>query len=148
MLTIDINSGIIRQGGCPMKENVGIIGNGKYGDSTLESIFSVNGYDVWKVKRRHAKRELKKRIANCRVVVFDVENELEYIKEAKKRHALIEDIRKIAPRIEMICVVRESLCKSASCAMRCTKVTCKNESLSKLRYEIGRVIRLIEMKSW
>ncbi len=131
-----------------IQESVGIIGNDKGAANLIGSVFCSNGYQVWSVVRRSAKRELKKRLLTCRVIVFDVENENEYRKEARKRHALIRDIKEIEPRIETICVIHESLCDGKGCKMGCTKVTCKNKSLSMLRNEIEKVIRRVELKIW
>lgn len=130
------------------KESAGIIGNDRGTAELLGGILESYGYEVWMVMRRSAKRELKKRLATCRIIVFDVKNEEEYKKEARKRHALIRDIRVIEPRIEMICMIHESLCEGWACKMNCTKVTCKNKSLSMLRSEVERVAKRVELKIW
>lgn len=129
-------------------ESVGIIGSNKGAAELVGSIFRSHGYETWTAVRRNTKRELKKRLATCRVIVFDVENEEEYKKEARKRHALIGDIKAMEPRIETICMIHESLCEGRECKMRCTKVTCKDRSLSMLRSEVERVIQRVDLKIW
>lgn len=129
-------------------ETVGIIGGTGSSVSMIEGMFSSNGYAVWHTERRHAKRELKKRREACRVIVFAVEDENEYKREQKKRHALIGDIRIIEPRLEVICIVSDLLCGGKNCGMQCTKVTCKNRSFSMMRNEIEQVLRRAELKCW
>lgn len=131
-----------------IKESVGIVGNDKGVAELIGSVFGSNGYLVWSVMMRSAKRELKKRLATCRIVVFDVENEDKYKKEARKRHALIRGIKAIEPRIEIVCVIHEPLCAGKGCKMGCAKVTCKNRSLAMFRSEIEQVIRRVELKVW
>ena len=128
-------------------ETVGIICGINDSVGMIEEVFCSNGYEVWRIERRRAKRELKKRKETCRAIVFSVEDEEEYRKEQKKRHALIGDIRSLEPRIEVICVVSESLCKGV-CDMQCTKITCKNGSFSMVRNEIEQVLKEVELKCW
>lgn len=128
-------------------ETAGIIGSSTHSVSMIEGVLASNGYEVWRSERRNAKRELKKRKEMCRVIVFSVEDEEEYRKERKKRHALIGDIRVLEPRLEVICVVSASLCEGV-CGMRCTKVTCKEKSFSMVRNEIEQVLRGVELSCW
>lgn len=127
------------------RESVGIIGND---DGLIRGICTSNGFDVWSCKRRSTKYELRRRINTCRVIVFAVEDEEEYQKEAKKRHVLIGNIREMDNRIEVVCVIKESLCTGKNCKMKCTKVTCRNESFSRLRSEFEHVFRRVELKCW
>lgn len=129
------------------RENVGIIRN-RGSDESIGGICTSNGFAVWSCKRRNAKRELKKRMQSCRIIVFEVDDEDEYTKEAKKRHALIEDIHALDRRIEVVCVIKESLCASGVCKMGCTKMTCKEKNFSMLRHEFEKVFRRTELKCW
>ena len=130
-----------------MEESIGIISTKRIGLQSIVGIFSSSGYRVWTIARRHGKRKLQREQGSCRAVVFDVEDEEEYRAEMKKRHALMHDIKQMDPRIELMCVVSESIC-AESCAMGCTKITGKNRSLSQLRSDIDPVLRRVETKVW
>ena len=130
-----------------MDESVGIITETMLGLQTVVGIFSSSGYKVWMIARRHGKRKLQRERGSCRIVVLDVQDAGVYETEMKKRHALIHDIKQMDPRIEMICVVGESICEGV-CTMGCTKITGKNRSLSQLRSDIDPVLRRVETKVW